>query len=45
MNIEQGTRNIEQGTYTPKGRESLTSLFNIPCSLFDILNFAPGIHH
>jgi hypothetical protein len=36
MNNEQGTRNIEQGTCTPKDDEPFTSLFNIPCSLFDI---------
>jgi hypothetical protein len=40
-NIEQGTRNSEQVTYTPKGEESLTSSFNTPCSLFDILHLVP----
>jgi hypothetical protein len=33
----QGTRYKVQGTYTRKGRKAATSLFNIPCSLFDIL--------
>jgi hypothetical protein len=42
MNIEQGTRNIEQGGEVKKMKlfhfnlPYFPSLFNIPCSLFDI---------
>jgi hypothetical protein len=38
LNNEQGTRNSELGICTLKGGGALTSSFNIPCSLFDILN-------
>ena len=46
MNIEQGTRNIEQETCTLKGGGPLTSSsdsyrINIPCSIF--FRFSPEL--